>query len=410
MATIIEMPKLSDTMSFGTLVRWLKKEGDAVASGDILAEVQTDKATMEVESFEAGVLIHCYAPEGSQVPIGAPMCAIGKKGEAISAPGSSSPKTPDNNSLQLKKTESQASSQEPSKRLKASPLAKKIAQDHGVALETLQGSGPGGRIVKNDVLAAASVKEPSGVSKPQAPAPQRIASEGRREPLSPMRATIARRLLESKTQIPHFYLDVTVDAQPLMQLRSDLNESYGKLPPEKGGIKFTLNDLILKATAAALTEVPAVNASWGGDHILHPASIHLSFAVALEQGLVTPVIPDAQAKNLREIATQARTLIDKARSGKLLPSEMSNSTFTVTNLGSYGIDGFFGIINPPNAAILAVGGVQNVPVVNSAGAIVPGQRMRLGLSGDHRVIDGAQAAAFLAALKRVMEHPTLMLL
>lgn len=407
MASIIEMPKLSDTMTVGTLVRWLKEEGEDVQPGDMLAEVQTDKATMEVEAFDSGSLLKHYAPAGSQIAIGAPMCAVGKKGEAPPDPsGQQSPQQPQGSAPQEAPplpAQNQAVAQQQSRRIKASPLARKIAKQQGVALESVTGSGPGGRIVKSDILSAcASPQENHLTSSPS--------KEGRRESLSPMRATIARRLLESKTQIPHFYLDLTIDAQPLMQLRKDLNKSYAELPAEKGGIKFTVNDLILKATAAALTDVPAVNASWAGDHIWHPPAVHLAFAVALEEGLVTPVISHAQTKNLRQVSNEARALIEKARSGKLTAKEMSASTFTITNLGGYGIDGFLGIINPPNAAILSVGSIQNVPVVNTSGEVVPGQRMRLGLSGDHRVIDGAQAAQFLCALKRVLEHPTLMLL
>ena len=416
MADIIEMPKLSDTMESGTLIKWLKSEGDPVATGDMLAEVETDKATMELESFEDGVLLKQLVAEGDQVAVGAPVAVIGEAGETIpEISGASAPASG--------KATEVATSEEPHQapetttpsagtgRVKASPLARKIAADRGVDLGTLQGSGPGGRIVRADVLGATATPasrtpSPAPLSKPAAlPA----AAGDERIPVSGMRSVIARRLLESKTSIPHFYLEIEVDAAPLLQLRSSLNRSLGELPTDKGGAKFTVNDLILKASATALQRVPMANASWAGDHILRHGAVNLAFAVAVPEGLVTPTIRDAERKSLRQISAEARDLIGKAKDRKLKPEEMSGSTFTVTNLGMYGINSFYGIINPPNAAILSVGATVTKPVVDAKGNIVPGQRMTIGLSGDHRVVDGAVGAEFLAALREILETPALML-
>jgi pyruvate dehydrogenase E2 component (dihydrolipoamide acetyltransferase) len=228
--------------------------------------------------------------------------------------------------------------------------------------------------------------------------------------ISNMRSAIARRLFESKTQIPHFYTEIEIDAGPLTDLREGLNAALGELPPEKGGIKFTVNDFILKASVEALRRVPGVNCSWMNDHIQRHGRVHLAFGVALEDGLVTPVIKHADSKTLRQLSTEAKELIGKARAKKLKPDEMTGSTFTVTNLGMYGVTGFYGIINPPNAAILSVGATLKKPVVDEYDRVVPGRRMMIGISGDHRVIDGAIAAQFLQALKALLETPALLLL
>ncbi|MEO0796968.1 MAG: dihydrolipoamide acetyltransferase family protein [Verrucomicrobiota bacterium] len=439
MAEIIDMPKLSDTMEVGTIVNWLKQEGDAVSVGDMLCEVETDKATMELENLVAdGVILKIYSSAGTEAPVGAPICAIGEKGETAPDAASAGPKEekkafdeapkdpePDKEfksetgtaegrkQVPLGAEDAAASDAGDGKRIKVSPLAKKLAAEHGIPLSAIAASGPSGRIVKKDVLAAIE----KGVSAPAAEAAPAAAAavapvaalEEKTTKVSNMRRVIAQRLLESKTQVPHFYLETEVDAASLIKMRVELNSSLAELPPEQGGIKFTVNDFILKASAEALRRVPAVNASWQGDTVQQYGSVHLAFGVALEDGLLTPVIRDAHAKTLRQISAEAKTLIKKARSKKLTPNEMAGSTFTVTNLGMYGVTGFFPIINMPNSAILSVGATIKKPVVGPNDEIVVGQRMSLGLAGDHRVIDGAVAAEFLMALKEVLEKPSLML-
>lgn len=446
MAEIIEMPKLSDTMSTGTLVKWLKQEGDPVTAGDMLCEVETDKATMEVENFAEGVILKQYVAEGGQIPVGSPMCAIGKKGEAVpeveAAPAkddkpskeSQSDKPKSKGKASEAKREAQAAedaaaaedksatasaesdsdddSSDSSGRLKASPLARKLAREKKINLTSIKGTGPGGRILRDDVLGyeKSGSKETTGSDKkPSAPATPAFTGEDKKIPVSNMRGAIARRLVESKTTIPHFYLETEIDAAPLLQLRQSVNQHLGELPPEQGGIKLTVNDYILKATAEALRRVPAVNASWMNDHILQHGSVHLAFGVAIDDGLITPVIRDAQNKSLRHIGSEAKALIAKARARKLKPEEFTGSTFTVTNLGMFGINRFYGIVNPPNAGILSVGATVTKAVVDAKGQIVPGQRMSIGFSGDHRVVDGAAGAQFLQALKAILETPALML-
>ncbi len=450
MAETIEMPKLSDTMTVGTIVNWLKKEGDEVAIGDMLCEVETDKATMELENLVAdGVLIKVYIPEGGEAPVGSPLCAIGEKGESapeVEAPSADevkeakedseddskeeeeadeepkkgkkeAPKEDTKPEPQGRKQESASKEEKPAKsdgeRAKVSPLAKKLAKELGVDLDDVEGSGPGGRIVKADVEKAAkegpkpkpvAASSAAPVSLSGAP----IAEEGPIK-VTNMRKAIARALTESKTQIPHFYLETEIDAAALMKLRADLNKDLAELPPEKGGIKLTVNDFILKASAEAMRRVPGVNCSWMGDSIQQHGGVHLAFGVAVPDGLVTPVIRDAHLKGLRQLSAEAKELIKKARDKKLKPEEMSGSTFTVTNLGMYGVTGFYGIIAPPNAAILSVGATIAKPVVDANGQLAVGQRMAVGLSGDHRVIDGATGAEFLMALKTVLETPALML-
>jgi len=439
MAEIIEMPKLSDTMTTGTLVAWLKKEGEAVSSGDMIAEVETDKATMEVECFEDGVILKHYAGEGDSVAIGDPICAVGEEGEEAPAAssGGGSATTEEKATEEAPPVEEAAApvDETPARDermaateaspsafdgpMKASPLAKKLAKEKGVDLTTIQGSGPSGRIVKADVLAAA--ENPPAPAK-SAPAPEAstpapaatvsvpVATLADEEiPVTNMRAAIARALVSSKTQAPHFYLQTEVDGAPLAQFRAQLNGSLAELPPEQGGIKFSVNDLTLKAAAAAVARVPAINRAWQGDTIKQYGTVHLAFGVAVDDGLVTPVIRDAQAKPLRTLAAEAKDLIGKARKKKLKPDEMSGSTLTVTNLGMFGITDFYGIINPPNAAILSIGATVKTPVVADDGSITVGYRMKVGLSGDHRVIDGAVGAQYLAALKEILETPALML-
>lgn len=451
MPQIIDMPKLSDTMTVGTLVKWLKQEGDAVKSGDMLAEVETDKATMELESFFDGTLLKIFSPAGAQVAIGSALCAIGKPGEKVdapkvapaslpavpsavvadAAPGSTNPATP-KPAAALATALKFAGDATPSsrsagdegvaapistERLKISPLAKKLAAEKGIDPSRLTGSGPGGRIVRADVLAG----EKSGSAKAgDATLPSRFTGssqvtshsshfakgpiqEERAVAVSNMRGAIARRLVESKTQLPHFYLEIEIDAAPLLALREQLNTGL-----EKEGVKLSVNDFILKGSAEALRRVPQVNGSWEATQIRYFAAAHVSFAVAIDDGLITPVIREAHLKSIFAIATEAKSLGKRAKEKKLKPEEFTGGTFCVSNLGMMGIPRFSAIINPPNAAILAVGTTVTKPVVK-AGQIVVGQTMTLTLSCDHRVVDGAIGAQYLNALKQLLEAPALLL-
>lgn len=436
MANIIDMPKLSDTMTVGTLVKWLKKEGDAVKSGDMLAEVETDKATMELESFFDGTLIKIFAAAGAQVAIGDPLCAIGKPGETVAAPAAKTPPPAEKKADEAKpaaegastasKNETQARPVEtapapktpaaapapvapsaPAGRVRISPLARKLAEEKGLDPARITGSGPGGRIVRADVLAAE--KNPAA-TKAIAPFAGGASSktgpiqEERVVPVSTMRGVIAKRLLESKNQIPHFYLDIEIDADPLLALRQQLNTAL-----EKEGVKLSVNDFILKGAAEALRKVPAANASWEGTAIRYFGAAHVSFAVAIEDGLITPVIRDTHTKSVFAVSTEAKSLGKRAKEKKLKPDEFSGGTFCVSNLGMMGIPRFSAIINPPNAAILAVGTTVTKPVVKN-GQIVVGNTLTLTLSCDHRVVDGAVGAQYLAALKQLLEAPALLLI
>ena len=422
MANIIEMPKLSDTMTVGTLAKWLKKEGDVVKAGDMLAEVETDKATMELECFFDGTILKIYAPGGSQVALGAPLCAIGKPGEAAPAPA---PKTPAAATASAPAAAVPASvpapapapapapvaapvptpapAPAPAGRIKATPLARKVAAAKGVDLARVQGSGPGGRIRRADVLAAAAAPAPATRAAASVLAKGPIQEE-RAVAVSNMRGAIARRLLESKTQLPHFYVEIEIDAAPLSTLREQLNAAL-----EGDGVKLSVNDFILKASAEALRRVPQVNASWEGNQIRYFAAAHVSFAVAIEDGLITPVVRDAHLKSLFAISTEAKALGKRAKEKKLAPAEFTGGTFCVSNLGMMGIPRFSAIINPPNAAILAVGTVVRKPVVRGD-RIEIGQTMTVTLSCDHRVVDGAVGAQYLNALKSLLESPALLLL
>jgi pyruvate dehydrogenase E2 component (dihydrolipoamide acetyltransferase) len=438
MPITIEMPKLSDTMTEGTLVKWIKKVGDTVAVGDILAEVETDKATMEMEAFDEGVLSEIYVQDGEKVEIGQKLALLLGKGEA---PGSAPPKAaeskppsaqaepaaergpapvkqPDHDGKEPKGAEAEQPAAEPQAgdRLKASPLAKKMAEDAGVDLSRITGSGPGGRIVRADVEAAAQAAQAASAAKktqapparPPAPKAQPVvaALEDKRIPLSGMRKTIASRLLESKTTIPHFYLQSEINAEPLVKLRQEINTAA-----EAAGIgKITVNDFILKATAVAASRVPLANAAFEGESIIQYANVQLACAVAVEEGLVTPVIREAQKKSLSQISAEIKDLAGRARSKKLKPEEYQGGTITVSNLGGYGIEQFFAIINPPQAVIVSVGTIVKKPVINEAGQIVPGQRFVVGISCDHRVVDGAVGAQFLGELRKLLESPALMLI
>jgi pyruvate dehydrogenase E2 component (dihydrolipoamide acetyltransferase) len=432
MPRFIDMPKLSDTMTEGTLAKWSVKEGDAVKVGQIIADVETDKATMEMQCFYEGTIGKLIAKPGSKVILGGPLAVVLEDGEAMpanideliaaaSAKVAVAPKaetakasapTRDSaakSSASLKlppgaPTHRRAAVPSNGARVKSSPLARKIAEERGINLATLIGSGPGGRIVRVDVENAPVGGGPSSAKAMPTILP--IAGpEDERVTVSTMRGIIADRLLASKTQIPHFYLNIEVDAAPLMQLRSHINAENEK----SGGNKYSVNDFILKAVVAAAQAVPAVNAAWDGDAIVKYKRVGLSVAIAVDDGLVTPVIKDADTKTMLQISQAVKDLAVRSKNKKLTPDEFNGGTITVSNLGAYGIDTFSAIINPPQAAIISVGSIRNVPVVGDKGAIVAGQRMWIGLSGDHRVVDGAVAATYLAQLRKLIESPALML-
>lgn len=429
MPKFIEMPKLSDTMTEGTLAKWTVKEGDKVSVGKAIADIETDKATMEYASPFEGVLHKFIAMPGGKVPLGAPLAVILEEDEAAPAdldeliakaqsaavPAPAAEKKPSGAAAkaasagprlpQAPRHKSRAAAGGSNARVKASPLARKIADERGVDLSTLVGSGPGGRIVRDDVENA-PVGGAGGARVAATPAIRPvIGPEDERVPTSSMRNIIAERLLASKTQIPHFYLQMDVDAGPLMDFRAHLNATNEKT----GGNKYTVNDFILKAVIRAAQAQPAINAAWDGDAIVKFKSVGLSVAIAIEDGLVTPVIKEAEKKTLLEISQGVKDLAGKAKNKKLSPDDFAGGTITVSNLGAYGIDQFAAIINPPQAAIVAIGSIRSTPVVNDKGEIVVGRRMWVGLSGDHRVVDGAVAATFLAEMRKLLENPALML-
>ncbi len=419
---VLTMPKLSDTMVEGTLAKWRKAKGDKVEVGEILAEVETDKATMEMEAFEDGTLAELYVDEGSVVKVGDKIALILAEGETADQATAKAAAAP------AEKVQADEKARKPhdhpvkapapklhahapvapgaAGRVKASPLARKIAAARGVNLASIAGTGPGGRIVKRDVEKAPAAVQGAAAATPAIRAARGIAGEEKTIPLTGMRKTIAERLLASKTQIPHFYLSVTVDADPLVDLRSELNAMAEK----EGGAKLTLNDFILLAAARAAAEVPKINASYDGDAIIEYADVNLAVAVAVEDGLITPVIRKADTLTLREISAQMKELAAKARGKKLKPEEYQGGTLTLSSLGGFGIEDFMPIINPPQAFILGVGAITKQPVVNEHDLVVVGHRMVVSASGDHRVIDGAVAAEYMNTLRRLVEKPALLLL
>jgi len=408
MAKEITMPALSPSMTEGVLAKWHKKVGDTIKPGEVIAEVETDKATMDLEAYDKGTILLIAAPEGSKVPVNGRIAVVGEPGEKVDAVSSSSP-APASTSAEAKTVTQTAAVPaavvvSSTGRVKISPLAKKIANEKGVDVTRVAGSGPGGRIVRRDVEAAqggGAVRSATGIfgGKP-------IAQDGVR-PVSQMRAAIARRLVESKTTAPHFYVEREVDAAPLAKLRASANVAL-EMAGEK--LKLSVNDFVLKAAVEALRRVPAVNSSWEGASIRQHGAVHLAFAVALPDGLITPVIRNAHAKDFRTIAREAKELGAKAKAGKLQPEEYTGGTFTVSNLGMVGVERFSAILNPPQAAILAVGATVKKPVLASNGAIVPGERMSLTVSADHRVVDGLMAGEFLKALVEVLESPGVLLM
>ena len=416
MATNIEMPKLSDTMTEGTLVSWKVKVGDEVEIGDVIAEIETDKATMEIEAFDEGTITQINVEVGAKAPVGAVLAILSEDGEDTPAPAASpasaaatpSPAATSNSAPTATASATPAPASADGSRIRVSPLARKISREKGIDLNTVTGTGPGGRITAADLDHVAPSATPSANAAPTSPAPQGIkptvADQDTTTPLSSMRKIIADRLLLSKQTIPHFNLHVEADTEALMKLRKQVNAQV----EDTHGNKYSVNDFVLKALISACQAVPEVNAAFNGDSIVQYANVGVSVAIAVEDGLVTPVVKNAQTKSLLEISREVKDMAARARDKKLMPNEFDGGTITISNLGAWGIESFDAIVNPPQAAILSVGGISHKPVVVN-GEIVVGQRMNIGLSCDHRVIDGAVAATFLNEVKKLIENPALML-
>ena len=410
------MPKLSDTMTDGTVAAWHKKVGDKVKSGELLAEIETDKATMEFESYVDGILLYIGVQKGETVAVDALLAVFGKEGEDVSAivaaegaapaakeeapvaaaPAPSAPvvAAPKSVVAQAPVAAANAPAAAPvpfnDGRMRVSPLAKKLAEDKGLPLQYIPGSGDGGRIVRRDVdafMAGAAVQSTSAVE------------SYTEENVSQMRKTIARRLAESKFTAPHFYLTMEINMGRAVEARAAIIAATGS--------KVSYNDMVVKATALALKQHPKVNSSWQGDTIRYNHHVHMGIAVAVEEGLLVPVVRFADTKTLAQINQEVKVFADKAKNKKLQPSDWEGNTFTISNLGMFGIEEFTAIVNPPDACILAVGAIREVPVVKN-GAVVPGHTMKLTLSCDHRVVDGASGSAFLQTLKAMLEEPVLM--
>ena len=421
-ATVIRMPLLSDTMTEGKIVAWHKKVGDVVKNDDVLAEVETDKATMEVMGYADGTLLYIGVKEGEAAKVNGIIAIVGKAGTnvdailaaenaapaaqgAVPATQNGSSAAPAATTAAPAATEAPSASNNADGRIKASPLAKKLAEEKGIDISQVPGSGDGGRIIKKDVdsyvPAAKAAPAAQGGAAPAAPAFVPAGQEGFNDiPLSKMRQVIAKRLSESKFNAPHFYLKIDVTMDKAMEARKAINE----ISP----VKISFNDMVIKASAMALRLHPDVNSSWMGDFIRQNQHIHIGSAVAIEDGLIVPVIRFADQKTLSQIASEAKGLYDKAKNKKLQPQEFSGNTFSISNLGMLGIDEFTAIINPPDSAILAVGGIKETAIVEK-GQVKTANIMKLTLSCDHRSVDGAVGARFLATLKGYLENPVTML-
>ncbi|HKO82471.1 MAG TPA: pyruvate dehydrogenase complex dihydrolipoamide acetyltransferase [Chitinophagaceae bacterium] len=425
MEEVVLMPRLSDTMTDGVIAGWNKNVGDTVKKGEVLAEIETDKATMELESYKNGKLLYQGAKKGEKIAVNDLLCIIGEEGKvdvnAIVAAAKGGTGTETAQGTSNKTQEPAASSQEPASRssseteeqssttsaqngrIKASPLAKKLAAEKGIDISKVSGSGDAGRIVKSDIDNYKPAAQPGGsqapakTAAPSAPAGQVSFDE---VPVSQMRKVIAKRLAESKFSAPHFYLTMAIDMDAAVASRAKLNEV--------SKVKISFNDFVLKACAVALKQHPAVNSSWLGDKIRTNHHVNIGVAVAVEDGLLVPVVRFADTKSLSQIAAEVKEFAQKAKDKKLQPADWEGNTFTISNLGMFGIDEFTAIINPPDACILAIGGISQIPVVKN-GAVVPGNVMKVTLSCDHRVVDGATGAAFLQTLKSLLEEPLRML-
>ena len=403
MATKVHMEALSPTMEEGRLVKWTKQEGDPVKTGDTLAEVETDKAVMELVARADGQLIKVLVSEGSTVPVGSVVAYIGAPGEKVDGGSAPTPAAPAPAvSPQPSATPAPVAVRADAAPVKASPLAKRIAKETGVDLARLQGSGPGGRVVKRDLEGASTPAAP--VPLPPSPVPiVRSGAPFEDVPLTQIRKTIAKRLAASLGPIPHFFLTTEVDMERAAEARDALNKQLG----DQGKVSF--NDIVIKAVALALTKHRACNAWFQDDHIRYWNEVHIGMAVAVEDGLITPVIRDADRKSLVQIGTESREMAERARNRRLKPEEYTGATFSVSNLGMFDIDQFTAVINPPEAGIIAVGSIVPKPVADGAQVVVR-RRLRLTMSCDHRVIDGATGAQFLKTLKQMLENPLAMLL
>ena len=423
MAEVILMPKLSDTMTEGVVAEWHKKVGDTVSSGELLAEIETDKATMEFESFYDGILLHIGIEKGATAPVNNVLAIIGEKGEDIqalladakkgadapaetpkedAAPAEEKKETPEpvkeEKSTPVAKPAPQPVAQTSGDgRIFASPLAKKLAEDKGIDVNRVQGSGENGRIVKRDVENYVPYERPAGGNYSAAPAGT---ESYRDENVSQMRKVIAKRLAESKFTAPHFYLTLEIDMDNAIAARKAMNAQEG--------VKVSFNDMVVKAVAMSLRKHPTVNSAWMGDFIRRNDHIHIGVAVAVEDGLLVPVVRFADTKGLSQIGTEVKDFAQKAKDKKLQPQDWDGNTFTISNLGMFGIEEFTAIINPPDSCILAVGGIKQVPVVKN-GQVVPGNVMKVTLSCDHRVVDGASGSEFLNTFKSYLENPVMML-
>jgi pyruvate dehydrogenase E2 component (dihydrolipoamide acetyltransferase) len=441
MAETISMPKLGFDMAEGTLVRWVKNEGEAINKGDVLAEIETDKATVEVESSASGVVLKHLVDQGAVVPVSTPIAVVGEEGEEVSdqpsadsgqqaAPAEAAEEAASEakkeKSAPDEKTEEQPSKPEPARakqeeaapkatttdgRIKASPLARRMAEEEKVDLGNIQGTGPGGRIVRRDIEealeegpAAAAPKEPAEKAPAMSPIPV-FSAEPREDEtvqLTRLRQAIARRMTESTTTVPHFFVTHEYKMNALLDLRKQINEY---LPDSE---KISVNDFILKAVALALRQFPNLNASFGGDKVTRHGAVNVGVAVAVEGGLLTVVSKNTDQKPLRQISAEVKGMVARVREGKVKPDDIEGSTFSVSNMGMFDVEHFIAIINPPEAAILAVGSAMEVPVVEN-GEIKPGWRMKATLSVDHRVSDGAEGARFMQALAEFLENPVRML-
>ncbi len=415
MAVVVKMPKLSDTMTEGVVSNWNKKVGDKVKSGEVLAEIETDKATMEFESFNDGILLHIGVEKGKAAPVDSLLCIIGKEGEDIKvliatalaeAPKKEEIKIADVHKplveekkqtvVESVKTVSQSvvakapvQSSNSNGRLKVSPLAKKLASDKGLNISLLKGTGEGGRIVKRDIDNYSG----AGITASQIESYHEVS-------VSQMRKTIARRLAESKFSAPHFYLTIDIDMERAIDARKSISDTLG--------VKVSFNDMVIKAAAVALKDHPAVNSAWLGDRIRYNDHVHMGVAVAVEDGLLVPVVRFADTKPLHQINIEVKEFAARAKDKKLQPQDWEGNTFTISNLGMFGIEEFTAIINPPDACIMAIGAIREVPVVKN-GQVVPGSMMKVTLSCDHRVVDGATGAGFLQSFKNYLENPIVLL-
>lgn len=406
MASEILMPQLSDTMKAGKILKWLKNEGETVARGDILAEVETEKANLEIESFSSGVLLRIVTPAGAEAEVGKPIAFVGAQGEAIQTsappPSAATPSLPQNPATPKPETTQSVAavtsqSVSSTDRLKASPLAKKIAQEKQIDLSSVQGTGPNGRIVKRDLENVATAPSRPTPQPPQA-SPQQKA--GSLTPLSKMRETIARRMQESVTENPHFYVTTSVNMTDALRLRETLKK-------QPGYEKVNINHLILKATAYGLSKEPRVNCAYRDGQLYSPESINLGIITAVEDGLLIPVVRDADKLSLKDIAFEAKAAVERAKAGRPTSADLSGGTFSISNMGMFDVENFTAIINPGQGGVLAVSSVKETPIVKD-GAVVVASMMKLTVSVDHRVIDGVMAALFLQHVKEALETPALL--